>query len=133
MTLVKTKRRVTTHQRKVAGEHHRKSQKYTKTYWPYLPIIAILAGSAALSQVFISSPLINTISPDEGSIISGASNNMYLWFTYLAIIILIVWFSIRHISRIKKLILASEHVLARHYVLDVAIAILLGGLILLVH
>jgi|SRR5665213_2543245 len=133
MTLVKTKRRVSVHQRKVEGNHHRKSQKYTKTYWPYLPIIAILGGSAAVSQFFISSPLISSFNPEYGGSEAGLSSNMLLLLSYAVLIVLVVWFSIRHVKRIKKLILASEHVLAKHYVLDVAIALMIGGIIIVVH
>lgn len=42
MTLQKAKpRRPTTSDRRRAGQHHRQSHHYVKTYWPYLPIIAI--------------------------------------------------------------------------------------------
>jgi len=133
MTLVKTKKRITTHQKKVAGSHHRKSQHYTKTYWPYLPIVAILAGSAAISQFFVTSPLVNFVSPTDSGQASVVGGSLYLWLMYAAIISLIVWFSIRHIKRIKKLILASEHVLAKHYLLDVVLAVVIGGLIIAIH
>jgi len=44
MTLTKTKpKRPSSDHRKRHGHHHRHSQEYIKTYWPYLPIIAILA------------------------------------------------------------------------------------------
>lgn len=44
MTLTKTKpKRPSQDHRKRQGHHHRHSQEYIKAYWPYLPIIVILA------------------------------------------------------------------------------------------
>ncbi len=44
MTLIKAKpRRPTTEHRKRVGRHHRHSHDYVKTYWPYLPVAAIMA------------------------------------------------------------------------------------------
>lgn len=44
MTLAKTKpKRPSLDHRRRHGHHHRHSHDYVKTYWPYLPIIAILA------------------------------------------------------------------------------------------
>ncbi|HVU59248.1 MAG TPA: CAP domain-containing protein [Candidatus Saccharimonadales bacterium] len=49
MTLTKTKpRRTPADERKRHGQHHHHSQHYLKTYWPYLPIAAIITlGLAA--------------------------------------------------------------------------------------
>lgn len=44
MTLVKTKpKRPTTEHRKRVGHHHRHGHDYLKTYWPYLPVLAVLS------------------------------------------------------------------------------------------
>ncbi len=37
------KRRVTAHDKKRHGHHHKHGKVYTKTYWPYLPIAIIVA------------------------------------------------------------------------------------------
>lgn len=49
MTLTKTKpRRPSIEHRKRMGHHHRHSNHYLKTYWPYLPVLGILSlGFAA--------------------------------------------------------------------------------------
>lgn len=44
MTLAKTKpKRQPATQRKRTGQHHKQNRNYAKAYWPYLPIIAVLA------------------------------------------------------------------------------------------
>src|SRR5438105_1975635 len=51
MTLTKQKpRRPSTTSRKRTGQHHRHSQHYAKAYWPYLPIVAVLALGIALNS-----------------------------------------------------------------------------------
>lgn len=43
MTLQKPKtKRITAADRKRLGQHHRHSHNYVKTYWPYLPVLAIV-------------------------------------------------------------------------------------------
>lgn len=44
MTLTKTKpKRTPAHSKKRTGQHHKHSNNYVKAYWPYLPILAVLA------------------------------------------------------------------------------------------
>jgi uncharacterized protein YkwD len=52
MTLAKTKpsKRTATAHRKRAGSHHRKGHNYTKAYWPYLPIVAIITVGVILNS-----------------------------------------------------------------------------------
>ena len=51
MTLTKTKpRRPTTEHKKRHGLHHHQGHHYLKTYWPYLPIVAILTVGLAANS-----------------------------------------------------------------------------------
>lgn len=43
MTLATKARRTTSHHKKRTGKHHRHSDHYMKTYWPYLPMLLIVA------------------------------------------------------------------------------------------
>jgi len=54
MTLTKNRRptRVSPNQRKRTGQHHNHSRHYVKTYWPYLPVFAVL-GLGILLNSFI--------------------------------------------------------------------------------
>ncbi len=42
------------HHRKRHGEHHKKSQHYTKPYWPYLPLLAIVGLGIVINMVWSS-------------------------------------------------------------------------------
>ena len=56
MTLTKVKpRRPNAESRKRSGKHHRHSHDYIKTYWPYLPVVAILSAG-----IFVNSWLGHT-------------------------------------------------------------------------
>jgi uncharacterized protein YkwD len=58
MTLVKSKSKAKLHstQRKRSAMHHRKSRSYSKTYWPYIPIILIFGVGLALNTLLYSHP-----------------------------------------------------------------------------
>ena len=46
----KTKRRSTPHSLKRQGRHHKHSQHYLKSYWPYLPVLAVLSVGLLLNS-----------------------------------------------------------------------------------
>lgn len=67
MTIVKskTKLRKSTTSKKRLGEHHRTgSRNYLKTYWPYLPMLMILAVCFLLSNTLTSHPSVLGVSSD---------------------------------------------------------------------
>jgi len=52
MTLTKQNTaRLSTNQRKRLGQHHKRGGHYVKTYWPYLPIFAVLVVGLLLNSV----------------------------------------------------------------------------------
>lgn len=51
---VKSKKKPTASSRKRTGAHHRRSKTYTKQYWPYLPMAAIV-GLGLLANIYLSS------------------------------------------------------------------------------
>jgi len=55
MTLTKQKPRATTNHRKRVGAHHARDKHYVKSYWPYLPVFAVL-GLGILANSLISQP-----------------------------------------------------------------------------
>lgn len=72
--------RSTSHSKKRQGGHHRHSKSYVKTYWPYLPMAAIISGGVFLNTLlytsapvlgwqtnFSSSTLLSLTNIDRGS------------------------------------------------------------------
>ncbi|HET8991664.1 MAG TPA: CAP domain-containing protein [Candidatus Saccharimonadales bacterium] len=49
------KPRVTAHSKKRQGGHHRHSKSYIKAYWPYLPMVAIVASGVFINSLLTSS------------------------------------------------------------------------------
>jgi hypothetical protein len=131
MTLVKAKSRTTTNMRRVRGDHHRKNQKYTKTYWPYIPVVFILGGSLVASE-YLPVTVGATGSTRVGAVL-GSNNRTLILMMELALVVLVSWFVVRHFKRIKTLIAGGEHVLARHYTLDVLLGMIIGCLYILVN
>lgn len=52
MTLVTKTRPTTRHHKKRAGKHHRHSDHYMKTYWPYLPMLLIVAAGFIVNSLW---------------------------------------------------------------------------------
>lgn len=51
----KTKPKTTAHKKR-AGEHHRRTKHYVKSYWPYLPMVALVAAGLFVNSLLGSSP-----------------------------------------------------------------------------
>lgn len=133
MTIVKQKPKNVNLQRKVQGAHHRKSQKYLKTYWPYIPILGIIGGSI-LAGVYAPSNLGSSQGMYSARIDSlmGSSNALLLDLMYVAAGLLVFWFLTRHVKRLKSLVLEGEEYLAKHYMLDILLGAAIGSLVILV-
>lgn len=57
MTLTKPKpRRTPANHSKRTGQHHSRTHRYVKMYWPYLPMVAILALSFVVNSWLVNSP-----------------------------------------------------------------------------
>ena len=131
MTLVKNKKRITTHQKRVAGEHHRKNKQYMKPYWPYLPIVLILGG-AVVANDYLPASFSSSI-PDNASgarinSVVGGRNDLLILGLSLTLIVLCAWFALRHAKRLKRIAVNGEKLLARNFMLDVVGALLIAGL-----
>lgn len=50
LTKPKTRRRAVVANKKRTANHHNKTSRYTKSYWPYLPIFAIIAAGFLLNS-----------------------------------------------------------------------------------
>ncbi len=136
MTLVKTKHRTTVNQRKVTGSHHRKSGKYLKPYWPYLPIILILGGAFIandyLPRSFSNSFVTTTNSARIDSII-GSHNSLLIGLMTVSLVLLIVWLAFRHLRIFKKLVLEGEQIVTRNFMLDIVFALFIAGLYIMLR
>jgi uncharacterized protein YkwD len=50
----KSKQPATAHHRKRVGQHHKQTKRYSKTYWPYLPLILIVALGITVNSIWAS-------------------------------------------------------------------------------
>lgn len=135
MTLVKSKSKVTSNQRKMSAQHHRQNDRYIKPYLPYLPLFLIFGGSLAAGQ-FLPHSSFNSVSNTGYSTrvqtVFGTNSSLLLDLAYLVLVCLVVWFIVRHYKRIKSLIIKGERLLMRHYMFDAVLAIMIGWLYILV-
>lgn len=78
MTLAKTKpKRPSSAHKKRAAQHHRQGHGYVKTYWPYLPMVAIIVGGLLLNT-FLAQAQRNVLGyatdMSTSSLLSGTNN-----------------------------------------------------------
>lgn len=138
MTLVKSRARPPAHHKKVSGDHHNKSRRYLKTYWPYIPLLLVL-GSAFLANQYLpeslAAPQANSASVynSRAQSLLGSNNAYTLDLMYIAFGVLAFWFLVRHFKRFRSVVLNSEKYLARHYVMDIMLGMALGSIYILVH
>jgi hypothetical protein len=137
MTLVKQKPRAVPNKRKVNAEHHRKSQGYMKTYWPYIPMALILGGSYIASKHLPASLFGNNTNGSQynsrASALIGSNSQAMLYLLYILIIGLVVWYVSRNYRKVKKTFVYGERLLARHYAIDLLLVVVIGGLYILVR
>lgn len=55
-----TKPKPKAHHRKRQAQHHKQSKHYVKAYWPYLPMLALVAVSLAINTVWSSGSVLGT-------------------------------------------------------------------------
>jgi hypothetical protein len=137
MTLVKNKPKPsTTLHKKRIGEHHKKTDRYKKTYWPYLPMLGmIMAGLLLSSRVnsgvsalginsnytYLTTQNVQNVSVAQ-AILRSPDTAIYLTVAFLFIASILL-FSYRSYKKINKFFIHTEEVLVKHYSLDFALAI----------
>ena len=135
MTLVKSKSRITSNQRKMNALHHRQNSRYIRPYLPYLPLFLIMGGSVIAGQSLPHNSFNSTSNSAYSARIQsvfGSNSRLLLYFAYLVLAVFVVWFIVRHYKRIRSLIIREEKLLMKHYFLDALLAILIGSMCLLV-
>lgn len=104
--------------KKRQAQHHRYSKPYLKTYWPYLPMMAILAGGAVINQTWAVAAAAPSASRLQA--LSG-SNATWLTTAVLAIAAAaLAFFMIRHTLAFQRLVVRGEHFINNHPLLDIA-------------
>ncbi|MHB1864597.1 MAG: hypothetical protein ACYCPS_00305 [Candidatus Saccharimonadales bacterium] len=135
MTLVKPKNKVTVNQRKMSAGHHRKNKHYLKPYWPYLPIILIL-GSAFIANDYLPASFNTKVASRSTARINsviGSHNSVVLALMTIVLGVMVMWFVIRHLKILKRLVFKGEQMLARNFMLDILVALVIAGMYVMIR
>ena len=133
MTLAKQNTKNNGLKRKIQGSHHRQSHKYLKTYWPYLPILLIIGGSI-LTVVYAPGSFGGSSAAYNARVESliGSNSTVLLDLMYAALALLAGWYLVHHFKRLRSLVTEGESYLAKHYVMDIFLGVVIGSLVVLV-
>lgn len=129
MTLVKSKVRtkLPASEKRRLALHHKKSQNYNKTYWPYLPIVLIFGlgvmykGSASLHNAAFGA----SNSASLGQLATTNDKGWSLGLLAILTLVMICGFIYRHSLRVKRAVSNGEKLFVRHYALDLALAVVI--------
>jgi hypothetical protein len=132
------------HYRKRQAKHHRHGDAYLKTYWPYLPMLAIVGVGAFANRALYSSSSVGTsagaiigaqsVGTSQSSRIQSLFGSQASWIFLGALLITAVAFTIfivTHWYRLHRLINKGETFIMRRPWLEIStVAIFTVGFIL---
>lgn len=127
------------HDRKRQAQHHTHGKSYLKTYWPYLPMLAIVAAGAFANNALYRNPAIRT---NAGVIIDAphtaafgsiariqnlTGNNQTSWIFLAALAITaaaFTYFIVTHWYRVHRFLNKGERYIIRHPWLEISIVLI---------
>ncbi|HEY5442470.1 MAG TPA: hypothetical protein VIJ68_02950 [Candidatus Saccharimonadales bacterium] len=138
-----TRPKPTVSHRKRQAQHHRQDKSYLGTYWPYLPLFAIVGGGAIVSKAWSAGVLPGVNSTPDGSSLAAAGQVTRIQAmagarasTSLAAVIIIsglafAVFVFRHSRRLSRALTRGETFAYEHVWLDVVtVLIFTAGFVL---
>lgn len=145
MTLSKNKSKPSNQlHKKRMGYHHKKTERYKKTYWPYLPMLFMVLSGLILSTrvnsgvsalginsnyTYLTSQNVQNVSVIQ-AILKSPNTAIYFTVAILFITSLLVFF-FRSYKKISKFFMRTEEVLIKHYAFDFVLALFItAGIIL---
>ncbi len=128
------------HNRKRQAQHHRQGKAYLKTYWPYLPMFAIIGGGVWLNKYWYAHPALTSSSAGAAVSSAGTSRLQSIfggnstWVLPAALVITAIAFAvfiISHWYRLHRYINKGELFIVRHPAWEIAtVAIFTFGYVL---
>lgn len=119
------------HHKKRQAQHHRQGKAYFKAYWPYLPMLAIMAGGTAidrswnpqgaeLGQAAVGGPSALSHATSRLDLLSGNSAAWLGSAVALLAAAAVVFFMVQNGRRLHAVVVRGEHFISSHPVLDIA-------------
>jgi hypothetical protein len=126
MALATRPRPKTVHHKKRQAKHHRHNKVYLKTYWPYLPVLAV-AGAGYIANQHWPAGLVSVAGGAGQTRIEALTGSQNTWA--LALIIAMAGMAaaillFRHWFRIQRTLNRGEAFVVHHPWFDVLLAIL---------
>lgn len=122
------KRSPTTHQKKRVGQHRKHTKHYLKTYFPYLPVLALGAACNALLDRSLGSSDLTSMASIHGSVtrlewMTGASSYVAALVATAAFLCAVA-VAARHAHAWHRVVVRSEQFVIRNKRLDLVLVFL---------
>jgi len=121
------------HKKRQAG-HHRHNQDYVKTYWPFLPVLAIMGTGiaidrswtpAASSQASLAGSQAEVLtSATRLQAVTGSSSTWVATAVVVIAVIALVIFLARHTLAFNHMVVKGKHFVTRHPFFDIVAALI---------
>lgn len=120
------------HDRKRVAKHHKHTPHYLKTYWPYLPALAVIGVGYVINQLLYKSDslaqagasLQGVEMPTRIEALTGNSNGVALAIVIIMAAMALGIFLFQQWFRVKRTLNRGEAFVARHPWLDLVLVIL---------
>lgn len=126
--------KTTVSHKKRRGTHHKRNDAYLKTYWPYIPMLAIVAAGVYLNSKWMveSDQVVSaTYAPTRIEAMIGSQSEVAVLLIVAMTAIAATVFITQHWFRIRRLINRGEMWAVKHPLLDILlVAVCTVGVIL---
>jgi uncharacterized membrane protein YidH (DUF202 family) len=123
-----------TYHKKRRAQHHRQSKPYLKTYWPYLPMLAIVAAGYEVNKAwpnFTADPGFATVNLTRIQAVTGDKADLSLAIVCTVAALAAAAFTFTHWYRFHRVLNRGEAFIVHHPWLDVGLVfVITAGFIL---
>jgi hypothetical protein len=123
--------------RKRVAQHHKLTNHYLKTYWPYLPVLGIVGFGAFASKTLGDSGLLYTGASVSGlpqtriEALAGGHSSLALTLVIAVAGVAMATYLFLHWYRVQRTLNKGEQFIVKHPWVDVALAVVItAGVIL---
>jgi hypothetical protein len=120
--------------RKRQAQHHRQNKHYLKTYWPYLPMLAIIGAGAALNSAWYENGYFNTAAASSATTRLDALTGSSQWALLAVCLIAAAAFAaivFRHGYRLHRALNRGENFIVHHPWLDMSLVFIVTASVIL--
>jgi uncharacterized membrane protein YidH (DUF202 family) len=123
--------------RKRVAQHHKHTPHYLKTYWPYLPLLAVVGFGAVINKsldqsgLYAGANLSGVGHTTRIEAMTGSNSNLALGLVIAISAMAMAILLFQHWFRVQRTLNRGEEFIAKHPWVDVGLAVIITAGVLL--